>query len=70
MTDLEVIGELQCLSHGDVSPSLEHHHSNGLAGEQVTNDKLSDDVQADLLVSDSLDDTDGNGVEESNNLYH
>ena len=69
MTQLEVTRERQGLSHGDVTPGLEHHHSDGLAGEQVTDDQLSDDVQTDLLVSDGLNDTNGDGVEESNNLY-
>ena len=68
MTQFEVRTEGESLGHGDVTPGLEHHHSDGLAGEQVTDDQLSDDVQTDLLVSDGLDDTNGDGVEESNNL--
>ena len=68
VANLEIVGELQGLSHGDVTPGLEHHHSDGLAGEQVTDDQLSDDVQTDLLVSDGLNDTNGDGVKESNNL--
>ena len=63
VANLEIVGELQGLSHGDVTPGLEHHHSDGLAGEQVTDDQLSDDVQTDLLVSDSLDHTDRNRVD-------
>lgn len=70
VTDLEVVGKLQRLGHGNVSPGLEQHHSNRFAGKQVADDKLSDDVQANLLVGNGLDDTDWNSIEETNNLCH
>ena len=68
MAKLKVRSERKSLCHSNVAPGLEHHHSDGLAGEQVTDDQLGDDVQTDLLVSDGLNDTNGDGVEESNNL--
>ena len=65
MAKLEVRGECQGLGHGDVSPSLEHHHGDGAAGESITNDKLSDDVEANLLVGNSLDHADRDDIDES-----
>ena len=44
VAELEVRGERQCLSHRDVSPSLEHHHGDGAARERVADDQLSDDA--------------------------
>ena len=52
------------LGHGNVSPCLKHHHCNGLSGEHVTDDELSDNVETDLLIGDSLDHTDGDDIEE------
>ena len=64
VAELEVGGEGERLRHGDVAPGLEHHHGDGAAGERVADDELRDDVQADLLVRDRLDDADGDDVEE------
>jgi len=50
------------LCHGDITPCLEKHHGNGMSGESVSNDKFSDDVEADLLISDGLDHADGDNV--------
>ena len=54
------------LSHGNVTPGLEHHHSDGTARESITDDEFGDDVQADLLIGDSLDHSNRNNVEEGN----
>ena len=65
--NLEVVADLHVrdvgkgVSHGHVTERLEHHHGNGATREHVTEDHLSDDVQTGLLVGDSLDDTDGDG---------
>jgi hypothetical protein len=64
VTELHVTRESERLSHGDVTPSLEQHHGDGLAGKHEADDELGDDVEADLLVGNSLDHSDGNDVEE------
>ena len=64
MTQLEVGSKLQSLRHRDVTPGLEHHHGNGTTRKRVTDDELGNDVQADLLVGDSLDNANGDGVHE------
>ena len=68
MAELKVIRELQRLSHCDVTPGLEHHHRDGLAGQGVADDKLRDDIETDLLVSDGLDHADGDDVDEGDDL--
>ena len=68
MAELEVGREEQSLRHGDITPGLEHHHSNRTTGECVTNDKLGNDIETDLLVGDGLDDTDRDDVDEGNEL--
>lgn len=68
VTELEVGDERQRLGHGDVTPGLEHHHRDRLSGKGVTNDELSDDVEADLLVRDGLDHADGDDVDVSDDL--
>ena len=40
---------------------LELHHSNGTAGNHVTDDKLGNDVETELVGGDSLDDTNRHG---------
>lgn len=55
------------LSHGNVTPSLEHHHRDGASWKAVPNDQLSNDVEADLLIRDSLNHSDRNNIEEG---YH
>ena len=62
MTEFQVRDERERLGHGDVSECLEAHHGDWSAGEHVTEDHFRDDVQADLLRSDSLDDTDRHNV--------
>src|ERR1700760_1028309 len=67
MTELKITSEGQSLSHGDVSPGLEHHHCDRVTREGVTDDKLGNDVKTNLLVSDSLDHANGNDVHEGDN---
>jgi len=62
MTELEVRSELQGLSHGDIAPGLEQHHSDGSAGESVPDDQLRNDVETNLLIGDSLNHADGDHV--------
>jgi hypothetical protein len=64
VTKLEVRSEGQRLGHGNVAPGLEHHHGDGVARESVSDDEFGDDVETDLLVSDSLDHANGNDVHE------
>ncbi len=64
VAELEIGGEGERLRHGDVTPGLEQHHGDGASGEAVTDDQLGDDVQANLLIRDSLDHADGDDVEE------
>jgi hypothetical protein len=52
------------LSHGNVTPGLEHHHGDGASWERIADDELCDNVQADLLVSDGLDHPDRNDIGE------
>ena len=68
MTKFEVGCKLQGLRHRDVAPGLEHHHSNRATRERITNDELGDDIEANLLVGDGLDNTDWNDVHECNDL--
>ena len=64
----EVRSKLETLSHGDVSPSLEQHHTHRTTGKSVTDDKFGNDIETDLLVGDGLDDTDRDDVDEGNEL--
>ena len=41
MAELHVRRELQRLIHGIISPCLEQHHRNRLAGEGISDDELS-----------------------------
>ena len=68
VAELEVGRERQRLRHRDVAPRLEHHHCDRSSGKRITDDQLCDHVQADLLVGDRLDYTDGNGVDECDDL--
>ena len=70
MSELKVGSERQCLRHGDVAPSLEHHHCDWPSGQSVTNNQLRDDVESDLLVGDSLDHADRNDVHECDDLRY
>jgi hypothetical protein len=64
VTELEVRGKGKTLSHGNVSPGLEHHHGDRATRKCVSDDKLSDDIETDLLVGNSLDHSDGDNVDE------
>lgn len=55
---LEVRRELESLEHRNVAPGLKHHHCNRTSRERVADDELSDDIETDLLVGDSLDHAD------------
>ena len=68
VTKLEVSSELKRLDHGDITPGLEHHHGYSLAGKGIADDQLSDDIQTNLVVRDSLDHSDRNDVDERNDL--
>jgi len=52
------------LSHGNVTPSLEHHHRDRASRKAVSNDQLSNDVETDLLIRDSLNHSNRNNIEE------
>jgi len=52
------------LSHSNITPSLEHHHREGASWEGISDDQLSNDVETNLLIRDSLDHADRNNIEE------
>ena len=56
------------MEHGDVSPCLEHHHGDGLSREHIPDNQLGDDIQANDLVRYGCDDTNGDDVDEGNEL--
>lgn len=43
----------ESLGHSDVTPGLEHHHGDRATRKGVTDDKLSDNVETDLLAINS-----------------
>uniref|UniRef100_A0A1Y1MPB9 Uncharacterized protein n=1 Tax=Photinus pyralis TaxID=7054 RepID=A0A1Y1MPB9_PHOPY len=57
MAEFEILGKVQRLRHGSVTIVLEHHHRHGFTGNHVTDDKLGQDVQTNLDVRDTLDQT-------------
>jgi len=63
VTDLEVSGKLQCLGHCNITPSLEHHHGDRSARKGITDDEFSNDIKTNLLVSDSLNHSNGYNVD-------
>ena len=67
MSELKVRSERQSLSHGDITPSLEHHHRDGSSGETITNDELGNDVESNLLIRNSLNHANRNEVHEGYN---
>lgn len=67
VAQLKVGRESQSLSHSDVTPSLEHHHCDRVAGQRVSNNQLRDDVQSHLLISDGLDHSDRNDIDKGDN---
>ncbi len=56
MANLHVRDVLQPVVGKHVAPALEEHHSNRPAGEHVSDDQLSNNVETGLLVGDGLDD--------------
>lgn len=40
--------------------------TNGAAGESITDDQFSNDIETNLLVSDGLDHADWDGIDEGN----
>lgn len=40
VAELQVLTEVQCLSHDNVAKRLEHHHGDGVAGLKITDDEL------------------------------
>ena len=57
MSDLHVRNKGETIGHEHVTPALEEHHGYGTARKHVTDDELSDDVEASLLTSECLDDS-------------
>jgi hypothetical protein len=55
VTELQILAEGQRLVHGNVSKSFEHHHRDGATRLEISDDKLAEDVDADLDASKSLD---------------
>ena len=66
MTKFKVRGKLKGLNHRNVSPGLEHHHSERTTGDSIAHDQFGDDVETDLLVGDSLDHANRDDIEECN----
>ncbi|KAH6607395.1 hypothetical protein Trco_003708 [Trichoderma cornu-damae] len=48
VAELEVLGKVQGLGHGDVAVVFEHHHGEGPAGNHVADDEFGEDVEAEL----------------------
>ena len=67
MAKFKVRGERQSLSHSDITPGLEHHHSDRSSRKTVTNNQFGDNIEADLLVSDGLNHSYGNDIKKGNN---
>ena len=44
MAQFQVTDKYKCLLYGVIAPCFEQHHSNGPAGEDVSNDQLCEDV--------------------------
>lgn len=58
MAELEVGGEFEALSRGDVPVGGEDHVCNGAAREGDAADELADEIEAGLLICDGHDDAD------------
>ena len=56
MGQLEILGEVEGVRGRDVSVGLEKVHGIGVTGEPETTEQLSNDIEGDLYVCDSLDD--------------
>lgn len=70
VTKLEVRGECESASHGDVAPGLKHHHCDRTTRKEVADDEFSDDVQSNLLICDSLDHSYWDNVDKSYRKYN
>jgi len=57
MGELEILREVEGVHGRDVSVGLEKIHGIGITGEPETTEQLSDDVEGDLHVCNSFDDT-------------
>lgn len=68
MTQLKIGRECQRLSHGDVTPRLEHHHRDGAPGQSVSNNQFCDHIETYLLIRDSLDHANRDDVDECDDL--
>ena len=68
VTELEVGREEERLSHSDIAPCLEHHHSDRTARKCVANDEFGDDIQPYLLVGDRLNHSNRKDVREGDRL--
>lgn len=64
MTEFKVTGKAYRLKHSDITPGFEHHHCEWSARERIADNEFRDDIQTDLLVRDSRNDTDWNCVDE------
>ena len=64
MTKFKVRSKLKGLNHRNVSPGLEHHHSERTTGDSVAHDQFGENIDADLLVGESLDHANWNDIEE------
>ena len=60
VANFQVLAKVQRLRHDDVTKGLEHHHGDGVARLDVSNDELSEHIKTELDVGKSLDDTDWN----------
>jgi hypothetical protein len=45
MAHLEILEEIECLRHANISVALEDHHGKGLSWLHVTNNELGDNVK-------------------------
>ncbi len=59
MAQLEVSEERETLRHADVGEGLEDHHRDGVAGQDVADDELRENLKGDRLVRDGANHADG-----------
>lgn len=64
--DLQITRKVKALSHRNEPVKLEHHIGNWFPRPDVTSNKLCDDVQANVLVGDSFQQSLWNEIEECN----
>ena len=57
VSEFEILGEVESVRGRDVSVALEVEHGGGVTGEPETTEQLGDNVEGDLYVGDSHDDT-------------